>query len=90
MGLVLKILLVVGVVVAVDWVVMGRGRSRVGEPGAQPPSAPRPPAGSPAATPPQEIVTCAHCGLHLPASEALTAGSRRYCSAEHRDADRAV
>ena len=36
---------------------------------------------------PQDVVACAHCGVHLPASEACrdTAG-RAYCSAAHRDA----
>ncbi len=41
-----------------------------------------------AATPaPQEIVTCAHCGLHLPRSEALAQGTRYYCSPEHQQSD---
>jgi uncharacterized protein len=36
---------------------------------------------------PEEMVDCARCGLHLPASEALGDSSgRRYCCAEHRDA----
>ena len=29
---------------------------------------------------------CAHCGVHLPASDALTSGGRDYCSEAHRDA----
>jgi uncharacterized protein len=29
---------------------------------------------------------CAHCGVHLPASESVSAGGRDYCSKEHRDA----
>jgi uncharacterized protein len=35
----------------------------------------------------EDMVACAHCGVHLPASEACrdTAG-RAYCSAAHRDA----
>jgi uncharacterized protein len=38
------------------------------------------------ALPPAEaMVDCAHCGLHLPASEAVRdAGSRPYCGAAHR------
>jgi len=31
---------------------------------------------------------CAHCGVYVPASQALHNGSRSYCSAAHRDADR--
>lgn len=34
----------------------------------------------------EEMVTCAHCGVHLPRSEALAARSLHYCSAAHRDA----
>lgn len=38
--------------------------------------------------PPQDMVACAHCGLHLPRSDALMLGSasqaKYYCSAEHR------
>lgn len=40
---------------------------------------PRPVAG------PQDMVSCADCGLHLPKSEAVTgAQGRTYCSHEHR------
>jgi uncharacterized protein len=34
----------------------------------------------------EAMVTCAHCGVHLPRSEALAARSLHYCSAAHRDA----
>ena len=38
--------------------------------------------------PPQDMVACAHCGLHLPRSDALMLGAASqaeyYCSAEHR------
>jgi uncharacterized protein len=30
-----------------------------------------------------DLVSCAHCGVHLPRSEARTAGDRLYCSEEH-------
>jgi len=30
-----------------------------------------------------ELVRCAHCGLHLPRSEARSAGGQNYCSDEH-------
>ena len=34
---------------------------------------------------PEDMVRCAHCGVHLPASDALaTAGDAVFCSAEHR------
>lgn len=35
------------------------------------------------------MVRCAHCGVHLPASEAIHDGERTYCDRAHRDADRA-
>ena len=34
----------------------------------------------------QEMVRCAHCGVHLPHGEALVGRIGRYCSAEHRQA----
>ena len=37
------------------------------------------------AVPPQEnMVTCAHCGVHLPQSDSVAAGARFYCTEEHR------
>lgn len=40
---------------------------------------------TPALKPPQNMVACAHCGLHLPQADAVADGaSQYYCSAEHR------
>jgi len=37
--------------------------------------------------PPQAMVRCAHCGLHLPATDAISGpGGAVYCSAAHREA----
>jgi uncharacterized protein len=33
---------------------------------------------------PEAMVSCAHCGLHLPRTDALPAGERFFCSEEHR------
>ena len=33
---------------------------------------------------PVAMVACAHCGLHLAAADAVTEGSRLYCSEAHR------
>ncbi|HEX5686363.1 MAG TPA: PP0621 family protein [Ideonella sp.] len=34
---------------------------------------------------PEAMVSCAHCGLHLPRPDALEGeGGRHYCSVEHR------
>ena len=32
------------------------------------------------------VVACAHCGVHLPAGDALTGDRGVYCSAAHRQA----
>ena len=37
-----------------------------------------------ASSKPVVMVQCAHCGLHLPAADALPEGSRLYCSDDHR------
>ncbi len=33
---------------------------------------------------PQAMLSCTHCGVHLPASEAVVDGSGSYCSEAHR------
>jgi len=33
---------------------------------------------------PAAMVECAHCGVHLPATDAVLADSRVYCSEAHR------
>ncbi|MEK9952076.1 MAG: PP0621 family protein [Curvibacter sp.] len=42
-------------------------------------AAPPPDAGGP-----QEMVRCAHCGVHLPHDDAVVGRIGRYCSPEHR------
>ena len=37
-----------------------------------------------------ELVACAHCGVHLPRSEARAAGGALYCSEEHARLGRAA
>lgn len=37
---------------------------------------------------PEKMLTCAHCGVHMPESDALADGEQRYCCAAHRDAAR--
>jgi uncharacterized protein len=34
---------------------------------------------------PLAMVACAHCGTHLPSTDALQDGGVFYCSAEHRE-----
>lgn len=36
----------------------------------------------------QSMVPCAHCGVHLPATEAVTQSGVSYCCAEHARAGR--
>ena len=36
----------------------------------------------------EDMVRCAHCGVHLPKGESVRAEGRDFCSAEHRDAYR--
>jgi uncharacterized protein len=31
-----------------------------------------------------KMVACAHCGVHLPESEAIRDGDKYFCSEEHR------
>jgi len=35
-------------------------------------------------TPPERMVACGHCGLNLPASEAVADGAAFFCCEEHR------
>ncbi len=43
-----------------------------------------PPAGRKAK--PEDMVQCAHCGLHLPRSDALLGEGGLFCGAQHRQA----
>lgn len=44
-----------------------------------------PPARRPSSRIPEDMVTCAHCGVHLPRSDALLSPDQQtYCSREHR------
>lgn len=74
----MKYLLVLAVVVIAIWL-WRKGRQE--ELRARPP----PPSHRPAVGSPAEMVRCAHCGLHLPATDAIRgAGGSVYCSAAHR------
>jgi uncharacterized protein len=34
----------------------------------------------------EDMVRCAHCGVHLPKGESVEADGQSFCSTEHRDA----
>ena len=68
-------LLVVAVIVALIWfrIKAGRARERETRPGS--------------GRLPEQMVACAHCGVHLPATEAVRDSSgREFCSGAHLDA----
>jgi uncharacterized protein len=65
-------------VVFLLWLLFGRARKSRREP----PSAAPPPRAPEA----EGMLACAHCGVHLPASESLRLGTQAYCCAAHRDA----
>ncbi|HEV8691415.1 MAG TPA: PP0621 family protein [Ideonella sp.] len=70
----IKLLLTLGIIVLALMWWFGKGRGG----GASSSTRRRPPG-------PQAMVSCAHCGLHLPQPDALEGeGGRHYCSAEHR------
>ncbi|MBX9832079.1 MAG: hypothetical protein K2X78_03440 [Burkholderiaceae bacterium] len=48
-----------------------------------PDSVDKKPSPSPLALP-QDMLACAHCGIHIPQAEALMLGSEAYCCAEHQ------
>jgi len=71
--MVIRVLLALAVVFAVLWLARG-GKGKVASRDA-PPLPPR-----------EEIVGCAHCGLHLPRSEALQGRKGLFCCEAHRAA----
>jgi uncharacterized protein len=77
----MKLLVVVLALLLLVWLLLGSARRRSKDPRRGPaPAKPTPP---PAV---EGMVACAHCGVHLPSSQALALGGQRYCSAVHRDA----
>lgn len=84
-----KVLLIIGIALGVYWLWR---QGRMAESREARPAPPAAPSRNHTAQPPQDMVACAHCGLHLPRSEALADGpggsAPFYCSAAHRQSGR--
>ena len=70
----MKILLFLVVVFVLLWLLRGATTRRRGGGAAPPPQAP------------QEMIACAHCGVHLPRDEALPGRGGVFCGDAHRAA----
>jgi uncharacterized protein len=76
----MKYLLVLAVVFVAIWLWRKARREELR-------SRPPPPRATPAVGKPQAMVRCAHCGLHLPAADAISGPDGAvYCSVAHRQA----
>ena len=65
-----KLILIALVMIVAWWALRGLARSATRE---EPPRS----------AAPEDMVRCAHCGVHLPRSESHTSGGSFYCSEEH-------
>jgi uncharacterized protein len=81
----MKIVVVLVAVLLLVWLLLGSSRRRAKDAHRDRPA-------PPAAPPPgavrqvEDMVSCAHCGVHLPGSLALRDRDHTYCSAPHREA----
>ncbi|MFC7289466.1 PP0621 family protein [Herminiimonas glaciei] len=73
----MKFLLWAGVIVAVIWMLRSKKANKA--------EAPKAKASAASTREIEAMLSCAHCGTHFPASEAVRDGSDRvFCSDEHR------
>ena len=70
----LKAILLISALLLVYWIFWGQRKRDARD---------IPPEGNAPASP-EKMVICAHCQLHVPESECLTAAGRHYCCEEHR------
>lgn len=77
----MKFLLVLVVLLAAVWL-WRRNRAQDARDEAQE-RAQQPTQPPPAALAPAEMVSCLHCGLHLPASDAVIGARGHYCCTDH-------
>ncbi len=76
----MKVLLLVAVIAIAVW--MLTTKSRLSRRQDKPP-APKGRADSAKDLAPQNMVRCAHCGVHLPAGDAVKLGSNHFCGEAH-------
>ncbi|KWR91983.1 PP0621 family protein [Cupriavidus sp. IDO] len=74
-----RILILLAVVLGVFWWLRSRAEARRHSAPRRSAEAPR----APAATHPEAMVQCAHCGVHLPQSEAIAWRGLHYCRRSH-------
>lgn len=77
----LKLVLVLGAVLLLVWLLVGRSGGRAKDRRSSKPTD----GTTRSAARPEGMVACAHCGVHLPASAALQHQGRSFCNAAHRD-----
>jgi uncharacterized protein len=82
----MKLLVMLATIALLVWLVRRSARGNSSSSDEAPQAAPKArPAAGPRIAAPEEMVRCATCGLHLPASDALPApGGRHFCCTEHR------
>ncbi|MCR5883696.1 hypothetical protein LRS03_12840 [Rhizobacter sp. J219] len=72
----MKYILLLAVVLGTFWLLRSLRKPKLPrEPEAKPPAAP---------ASPEDMVSCAHCGVHLPRSESLPGRGGVFCSEAHR------
>ena len=69
----MKYLLLLLAIVVAYWLIKAHQRKKT-----------RPGAGADGRRAAEDMVRCAHCGVHLPRSESLPSGPVFYCTPEHR------
>ncbi|MGE4435785.1 PP0621 family protein [Achromobacter sp.] len=78
-----KLLFWIVIIIGVLFVARIAGRMAAARQDSPAAAKPRAKASPPATGAPEAMVRCAHCGIHLPRSEALLLGGQTWCSQEH-------
>ena len=75
----MKIVVVLIALLLLVWLILGSTRRRARDTQRDEPAPRR-------TSQPEGMVACAHCGVHLPDSQALQVGGRVFCCVAHGDA----